>query len=280
MNLMEYPRKSASLGHYKRPLSWELEGKTVELIMDDGYANTLSFRDRVCRWTIGDRSGEAAGYWCIKADDTTYFLTFEVTEMESHVYVLDYAQRLATRLICKKGVNPLNWHYIGRQFVFGAIRVPGYRLPYKRHCLTSAHLGTTVQWRWSPGLYTKHAYLESNFYRLTWDEGGEASDDFDVTAVLLPSMDEAAQYVKIKDKMILLTLTEEIAERYEGEKQIFRCDNLTLLQNYDRMYQVGRGYGNVFFRNKLSHVHVLIASYGSPVELPASYLEAPNPFTV
>ena len=280
MNLMDYPRKSASISHFKRPLSWELEGKSFELIMDDGYPNTLSFQNRVCHWTIGDRSGDAAGYWCLKADDTTYLLTFENTEEESHVYVLDLAQRLVTRLISRKGVNPLNWHYIGREYVFGAIRVPGYRLPYKRHCFTSEHLGTRVQWRWSPRLYTQHAYLESNFYRITWDEGSEASSDFDETSVILPSTDEVAQYIKIKDKMVLLSLTEEIAERYEGEKQTFRCDNLTLLQNYDRMYQVGRGYGNVIFRNKLSHVHILIASYGSPVELPERFLEAPNPFTV
>lgn len=280
MNLMDYPRKSSSISHFKRPLSWELEGLAYELIMDDGYTNTLSFQNKVCHWTIGDRSGDAAGYWCMKADDTTFFLTFEVTPEESHIYVLDFAQRLVTRLICKKGVNPKDWHFISKDYAFGAVYVPGYRLPYKRHCFTAVHMGTTVKWQWSPLLYTKHAYLESDYYRITWDDGSEASDDFDETGVILPSTDEVARYVKIKDRMILLSLTEEIAERLEGERQMFRCDNLTLLQNYDRMYQVGRGYGNVIFRGKLSHVHIPIAAYGSPIELPASFLEAENPFTV
>ena len=88
------------------------------------------------------------------------------------------------------------------------------------------------------------------------------------------------EYVKIKDNMILLCVTEENGERLRGDRQMFRCDNLTLLQNYDRMYQVGRGYGDLCKDGKWRHINVAFCSYGSPPELPEDFLTRENPFTV
>ena len=84
----------------------------------------------------------------------------------------------------------------------------------------------------------------------------------------------------IKENMILLSVTEENGERLLGDRQMFRCDNLTLLQNYDRMYQVGRGYGDLCKDGAWRHIHVPFCSYGSPPELPEGFLERENPFTV
>ena len=116
---------------------------------------------------------------CFKADDTTYLLTFDVNDWENHSYVLDLEQRLVTRLICKKGTHPSNPHITQCSFTFGAIRMKGYKLPYRRHTFSSEHLGTSVQWRWSPELFTRHAYLESSWYRITWEDEGEAAEDPD-----------------------------------------------------------------------------------------------------
>ena len=281
MNLMEYPRPAYTIGHFARPISWELDGKDFALVMDDGYDVFLRFRSRKLSFAReGDAPSPDYDYFCFKGDDTTYFVSFEVSQKENHIYILDLSQRLVTRLICRKGLNPKFPQVVDRAYCFGAIAVRGYKLPYKRHSFTTEHLGTTVQWRWSPQMVTKHAYLESNWYRITWDDKGTAADEFDATNEMLPATDDHAQYVKIKENMILLSVTEENGERLLGDRQMFRCDNLTLLQNYDRMYQVGRGFGDLCKDGNWRHINVAFCSYGSPPELPEGFLTAENPFTV
>jgi hypothetical protein len=281
MDLMQYPRPEFSIQHFARPNSWELDGRDFALVMDDGYDVALAFRDRKLRFTReGSEPSPELAYFCFKGDDTTFFVSFDVSELENHVYVLDLTQRLVTRLICRKGLNPKFPQVAQRFFCFGAIRMRGYKLPYKRHSFTTEHLGTTVQWRWSPTMVTKHAYLESDWYRITWNDKGAAADEFDATNEMIPATDDHAQYVKIKENMILLSVTEENGERLLGDRQMFRCDNLTLLQNYDRMYQVGRGYGDLCKDGAWRHIHVAFCSYGSPPELPEGFLERENPFTV
>ena len=282
MDLLHAPRPDYSISHFARPQSWELDGRSFALVMDDGYDVTLRFRDRKISFTReGHPAPEAAfDYFCFKADDETYFISFELRREENHIYVLDLAQRLVTRLVCERGLHPKSPYLLERRYTFGAIRMHGWRLPWRRHCFTSEHFGTAVQWRWSPGLTTKHAYLESDWYRITWDDTGEAADDFDLYMETLPSADEKAQYVKIKDGMVLFSVTEETQERLLGDSQHFRNNNLTLLQNYDRMFQVGRGYGEVAVDGTLRHINIPLCAYGTPPELPEGFLTAKNPFTV
>lgn len=281
MNLMKYPRTASSISHFARPNSWELEGNTYALVLDDGYDTVLTFRDRKVSYAAeGQPPSDAYDYFCFKADDSTFLVSFEVRQEENHLYVLDLAQRLVTRLICQKGLHPKSPHIMDRRYTFGAIRMRGYKLPYRRHSFTTEHLGTAVQWRWSPELCTKHAYLESDWYRITWDEAGEASEEFDSTAELLPSNDERARYVKIKDRLFLFSVTEETVERFLGDRQLFRCNNLTLLQNYDRMYQVGRGFGDMIVDGQQKHINIPLCAYGAPPAVPEEFLNAKNPFTV
>ena len=282
MNLMQSPRPDYSISHFARPQSWELDGRDFDLVMDDGCDVRLRFAGRKVAFAREGRGeGGPYDYLCFKADDETFFVSFEVRREESHIYVLDFAQRLVTRLICERGAHPKSPYILDRRYTFGALRLPGYRLPWRRHSFTSAHFGTAVQWRWSPKLTTKHAYLESDWYRITWDDTGEAADDFDLYMETLPSNDEKAQYVKIKENMILFSVTEEMQERFFGDSQHFRNNNLTLLQNYDRMFQVGRGYGEVVLPDGvLRHINIPLCAYGAPPALPEGFLEAANPYTV
>lgn len=280
MDLMKYAREDYSIAHFARANSLELSGQELYLVMDDGYNCILKFDGKMCIWSIEGQMHHENEYMCFKADDSTYLLTFDVSDKENHSYVIDMEQRLVTRLICRKGVHPVNPHITKREFTFGAIKIKGYKLPYKRHTFSTEHMGTTVQWRWSPELFTRHAYLESNWYRITWEDEGEAAEDFDVTNEMLPSTDEHARYIKIKDNMFLFSVTEETEERMLGDIQHFRCDNLLLLQNYDRMYQVGRGFGDIVVDGELKHLFIPLAAFGSPIQLPEEFLNAKNPFTV
>ena len=279
MNLTKCLPQNLSIMQFAQPKCLELSGKTFQLVMDDGYDTELSFTDERCTRRAADGEPFDAPYLCMKGDDTTYLVSFERDITENHTYILDMEQRLVTYVICRKGVNPKNHHQMSWNIIFGAIDLPGYRLPYKRHAFTTELLGTTVHWVWSPALDTKHAYLEPNWYRITWDDKGDAAD-FDATNEKLISTDEGARYVKIKDGLILFVFAEETLERFLNDQQFFRCDNMVLMQNYDRMYQVGRCFGDCMPPEGQRHIFGAQRAYGEPVELSERFLAAENPYTV
>ena len=281
MNLVNYPHKTTSISQYEHAYCYELVGKCYTLIMDGGYDYELKFlSNEECGWNIVGGDGNISRYFCLKADDETFYVTVQIGDLEQHVYVLDFAQRLVTRLVSKKGLNPKYPYIITNMFDFGAIETEGYPLPFKRHGFTSDLIGTTVRWRWSMELYTKHAYLDAYYYRITWDDEGAAADDFGATNEMLPSTDEHARYIKIKDNMYLFTLSEEHEERALGDLQQFRANIHCMLQNYDKMFEVGSAFGTVIHGGKLVTLSIGLTAYGKPVELPERFLNAPNPFVV
>lgn len=281
MNLVNYPRRDYSIEQYEVAPCYELTGQTFRLIMDSGYDYDLSFdSDEIISWSIVHGEKYVASYVCLKSDDTTYFVGVHPSKDEHHIYVLDFEQRLVTRLVCTRKTNPKFPYLFKQDYDFGAIDMKGYRLPFKRHGFTTEHLGTSVQWRWSMNMYTKHAYLESDYYRITWDDDGEAAESFDTTNEMLPTTDEHCRYVKIKDNMYLFTLSEENEERALGDLQHFRGDILSLLQNYDRMIHMGCGFGTTLIDGKLESMYVGLTAYGNPLELPEKFLNAKNPFVV
>ncbi len=280
MNLTKVLPQNLSIMQFSQPKCLELSGKTFRLAMDNGFDTELTFTDETCARSAADGEPFEAPYVCVKGDDTTYLVSFERDITENHTYVLDMEQRLVTYVICRKGVNPKNHHQMTWDIAFGAIDLPGFRLPFKRHKFATDHMGTTVHWIWSPSLDTKHAYLEPDYYRITWDDKGSASEEFDATNEKLVSTDEAARYVRIKDDLILFVFAEEKLEFFLNDQQFFRCDNMVLMQNYDRMYQVGRCFGDCMPPEGQRHIFGTMRAYGEPVELPERFLAAENPFTV
>ena len=107
MNLMKDAREDYSISHFARANSFELSGQELYLVMDDGYNCILKFDGKKCISGIEGQETHESEYMCFKADDTTYLVTFEISEKENHAYVIDMEQRLVTRLICKKGVHPV-----------------------------------------------------------------------------------------------------------------------------------------------------------------------------
>lgn len=280
MNLVKMPRRSTIM-QYSQPKTYELVGKTFRLVMDSGYDIELNFiSEETCRWkVIGSETMDSA-YHCVKADDTTYFLSVQVSSDENHMYVLEIEQRLVTRQTLTKGLNPKMPCILTSVFDFGAIDVDGYRLPFKRHCFTVEMLGTCAQWRWGMDHYTKHAYLESDYYRITWDDAGATADSFDESCEIQPATDEPARFVKIKDQMYLFSLIESNSERFLGENQNFRSNDLTLLQNYDKGFLTGFGFGARRNGNVFEPMFIPLTAYAKPTELSERFLTYKNPYTV
>jgi len=289
MNLRNYPRRKYAIDQFTQPHVTELEGEKFHFVMDNGHDYYLDFtgeEDLEWHWD-GDKAKHAA-YFCLKGDDTTYLVSFELDEFldkherEEHFFIIDREQRLVTFCRCKVGENPkLPW-LISSQYIFGAIEVPGMPLPLKRHVFTTDLLGTRVEWHWNTGMVTRHSYFTSSFYRITVPGAsyGQA-DRSDALMQAIPSTDEVAQFIKIKDNLYLFSLVEELMERKLADcDPPYRSNDMKFLQNYDRMYHVGRTFGNVKDEasGTIRPCHIRFGAFGTRPELDEVFLNARNPY--
>jgi hypothetical protein len=125
-----------------------------------------------------------------------------------------------------------------------------------------------------------------DFYRITYprnphipDEIMRANWPFDHFMSLLPSSDEPASYIKIKDGLYLFSLTELNQEKLIREHVPFRSMNMLFLQNYKKLMQVGRSFGTIIRDGEDAPVHINFAAYGRHAEVDEAFLSQPNPFT-
>ena len=291
MNLAkDYPRLDYSINQFTQPHVTELKGKNFRFVMDNGQIVLLNILcDTECEWGFEGGEMKKATYECLKGDDTTYLLDYDVAEKtelcdrENHLYVIDLEQNLVTRLVNTIGDNPRFPLLVKSVFEFGAIDVPGQPLTFKRHCYTGELLGTQVEWHWNYSMFTQHQYFSPNYYRITWPEVSSAVEKIGGTFEYLPSADEIAYYIKIKDGLYLFSLTEEWMERIiDGGVPTFRSNCMTFIQNYDRMYHVGRTFGSIDKPDGSETVpcRTLFGAFGNPLKLSHEFLNADNAFTV
>ena len=290
------PFGNVSIYQYLPPSCFELAGQTIKLIMDDGYDFTLNFLDNeTLEWNFAGKTPAAAQYMCVKADNTTYLLNYELTGIKpraNHTFVIDFEKMLVTRMISRIGTNP-RWPYLMKtDFEFGAIDDGSEYKTYPRHGFTSDLIGTIAQWQYASEMTTLHAYHCSDFYRLTHARDRvpskeEAVENYAFTDFQskLPSTDEPTNYVKIKDGMYLVSITEKNGEKLLGSKMVFRSNTLCFLQNYKRGYVVSRGFGTSTLQDGTdTETNNIIGAYGRAIEASDDELKAlltdPNPYLV
>ena len=285
MNLKEYPRKEYSINQFTQPPCYDLEGESFFFVMDNGYDYQLSILDKfTCEWNIWGQPPKQEKYSCLKSDDTTYILVHEIEGAELRTgltYIIDLEQKLVTILTCKIGENPKYPLLVTSYYDFGGIRNEYTNaIPIKRHSFTDDLLGTCVQWHWRSGMWTQHAYNSTTYYRITLPKDSDASKTLANTVRYTLSSDEPARYVKIKENMYLFVLTEANSEKMAGDRGRHRSNNMAFLQNYDRMYHVGRTFGNGMFDGEVRPTRILFGAFGRPVDLPSEFVDAPNPYIV
>ena len=67
-------------------------------------------------------------------------------------------------------------------------------------------------------------------------------------------------------------------EKIMGDKVGFRSDTLWFLDNWNRLYSVGRGFGTMTTDGKASEILVMIGKYGSPEDVDKKLFTDPNPY--
>ncbi len=298
MNLIEkYAPLAAqkSINQYCPPKCFELAGKTLRFIIDTGENTgdyTFSFLDGThLEWSVSGSPSRTEEYECRKSDDWTYLLTYCVAgkePRENHTWVIDLEQELVTFLRCSLGENEFWPLLINSHFGFGYIKEDGKEhLDIKRHGFTEEVSGTAVKWTYGHNMATVHVYHNSRWYRIGYPKNRVDTDEIpDSTKQIremmqsMPSNDEPADYIKIKDGMYLVSVTEQNLEKILGEKFGFRSDTLCFLDNWDRMYSVGRGFGTITRDGVDTDLFIMIGKYGSPEEVDSSFFNDPVPYLV
>jgi len=289
-------RKHVSgIGQYCPPACYELAGKRLVFVLDTGRDTgdaILDFIDETqVRWSIkGGCELKVDKYECRKADDRTYLVTYCLggkTPRENHTWVLDMEQHLVTFLRSPMGENAYWPYLIENHFTFGYIKQEGKEhTDLRRHTFTDDLTGIGIKWVYSHDLYTYHAYHNSNWYRIFLPTGTSPREITSMGAGMdrMPSSDEPAYYIKIKESMYLISVIEQNMEKIYGEDipKRRRSDTLCFLDNWDRMYSVGRGFGTYYDKDKGEEwdVYVIIGKYGVPVEMDEHCFTDPNPYTV
>jgi hypothetical protein len=308
MNLAkEYDQKAAalSIGQYTPPRCFELAGKRFEFVIDTAEETgdaVLNFVDETTvEWSIkGGTTLKAEKYECRKSDDWTYLVSYCISgkRRENHTWVIDKEQMLVTFLRCTMGENPY-WEYlIDSHWGFGYIKEEGKpHVGLKRHGFSSDPVGTSVKWTYGHRLATVHVYYDAHWYRIGYpkdaapkspppkDENkpegeGSFNNTMAETMKKLPGSDEPCFYIKIKEGMYLESATEQNMEKILGDAMPFRSDTLCFLDNWNRMYSVGRGFGTSKMGDNESEIFVMIGKYASPEDVDDNFFTDPNPYRV
>ena len=255
------PKTYEGMSQYRPPLCFELVGKDLTLIMDNGFDYQLKFLDRE-KLIFGQVGGDSDVYKydCLKAEDDTYFVNLSMTGdavKSVNTFIIDMEQSLITWVNAKMGHNPRLPKQPSTEFVFGAMKKEDGTLPTIRHGYTSDMIGKAIHWRYGT-LDVVHVYSSERYYRLTMPKeeiermrqanpeafaaaeaarqrDGGGMGGFNMTYVY----EEPSDYVKIKDGIYVFSMTEAMMNRKRGQG-----NNLLFLMNLNRMYDVGRSFGH------------------------------------
>ena len=279
-----------SLNQYGPPQNYELIGQTFVFSMDDGIDYTLRFIDKMAvEWNFeGEAPQKAFDYHCVKGDDTTYLVSYELDKTKlrtNHTWVIDLENQLVTRKISVIGDHPKYPFLIRPKYEFGAIKQEGVELKtYPRHGFTTDVVGTVVQWTYGFDTSTVHVYHSSNYYRITYPPEKAGTRVLNEMMAKVPSSDEPARHIKIKEGMYLLTLTEANMEKIIGEGFGVRSDTMVFLQNYKHVYQVGDAWCTVTMNGRVGPLHLSFGAFGKILDPKEEYilkmLTDPNPYII
>ncbi len=228
------------VSQYKAPFCFELAGKSVQLVMDDGTEGTVFFMTgETLQWIPKGGSGINQKYDCMKGDEETYMVNMEIIGAKPRTgltLILDMEQSLVTAVFAHTGTNPKFPYLVTNEIVFGAIKVPGRPLPFKRHGYSSDLNNARLSWRCmaTDGTLT-HVYGDSLYIRVADPPAGTPLAE----AFRNHPYDERSIIIKIKKNLYLYSFLESNTT-YNGHIG----NNLVILTDISRTHDIGRSFGS------------------------------------
>ena len=241
---------SGMLSVFRPPLVYELTGRKLTLVFDDGFDRTLVFKDRS---TLSfDVEGEAKdyAYECLKGGDRCYFVNFEDREADPRLgisLVLDLEQDLVTMVLAHLNPNPKYEGLPSADYVFGAIQREDGSLNKLRHGYTTDLVAKSVSWNY--GYFDiAHVYATERLYRVSFSArgmaralrgrpelrgggmGGRTPSPQDV-------YEDYLSVIKIREHIYLVGLLETVKARQRGSGS-----SILVLMDLEGMHDVGRDF--------------------------------------
>ncbi|MDR1061993.1 MAG: molybdenum cofactor biosynthesis F family protein [Clostridiales bacterium] len=270
------------ISRYRAPLNCELAGRHFSLVMDSGRDAFVSFASgNALEWSEAGRPARRERYECAKAGSLAYFVNFELSGEKPRtnlVLILDLETRLATAVRTFTRFNERCPTLVDSEFDFGAIDMPGFPLPKKRHAYTTDLVGKRIHWHYSPEFSIVHVYYHPNYIRATF-----TPEALERMAPPTPEQregwlenpyDEKAAYVKVRDGMYIVSIVEQSMAR-----RGLPGNSLLFLMDTRRVHDVGRSFGHTgqFGGEGYLPENYMFSAYGEFVRSDGE-LEAPPPF--
>ncbi len=234
------------ISRYCPPLNYELVGKRFNLVMGrygDILVNFIT--GKTLEFTQNGTSYREP-YQCVKGSELAYFVNFELSGVHHRTnmtLILDLQTRLVTVVKTFVGHDKRYPTLCDHDFDFGAIDLPGFELPKKRHGYTTDLVGKRIQWHYNPGFAIVHVYYHPRYVRGTFTREAakllKPSTPEQQEAWLNNPYDEPAVYVKIRHNMYVVAFIEQSMARRGGIG-----NSLLFLMNTDRLHDVGRSFGH------------------------------------
>lgn len=232
-----YETQFEGLSQYRTPFSYELAGKEMNFVFDDGKKLSVRFLDgTTLSYSEDGAPALTQKYQCMKAEDCIYMVLSEKKDAkprEGFILVIDTQARLVTGNFVKQGAVASFERLVTREVRFGYIDVPGRPAPTQRHHYTEDLVGKKVEWTYNPKFKITHVYKTKDtahwaFYdKKMLEKMPDANERF-------ASKPEPCIYVKLNDYMYIFSWIEENGgSGTEG----------FIVLNADRLHDVGCFFG-------------------------------------
>ncbi|MDR2648797.1 MAG: NAD(P)H-binding protein, partial [Clostridiales bacterium] len=194
------------MSQFRPPFNFELTGKEYKLVMDNGTDYNVKFMDgHTLEWSKYSEPSTRQYYECAKGEELTYLVNFELAGEKPRkgiTLILDLEQRLVTYASVITGFSEKYPYLIEPEFIFGAIDIPGYPLPEKRHGYTTDLVGKRIRWQYTPYWNIIHVYYSANYMRVAFDPSYKPKTPptpEEIAEFQKYPYDEPVWYIKIKE---------------------------------------------------------------------------------
>ena len=240
----EFPEMTSSfegVSQYRAPAVFELAGRSVHLVMDDGPNGVITFLSGdSLYWMPDNGTGRLDYYDCLKADEDTYMVIVEavgITPRTGVTIILDFEQSLVTVILAHTGTNPEFPLLVTNEIIFGAIRQEGKPLPRIRHGYSSDLAFSRLDWRcMAIRGHLTHVYGNTLYVRVPDPDPNDRSPMAE--AFRARPYDERSHMLKIKEGLYLYSFLESNMT-YNG----VIGNNLVIICDIRKPHDIGRSFG-------------------------------------
>ncbi len=278
------------LEQFREPLCYELAGRAFHLVMDNGCDYALHFlTEEMVSWGERGKAMRWDTYECLKLDDRTYFVNWEVTGLPLRhciSLVLDLQGNLVTAVHARIGEVRTAPYLVTHDILFGAIRVPGKPLNPMRHAFTPNLVGQNIFWRYSSGFGITHAYITEHYLRVpigqprelpegaTEEEKRERDAEYQRRKQHL--FEIPAFYVKIREDIYFFGFIEETECRQDPTL----CGNsLIMVMDTRKIHDIGRCFGSDY-ENHYAPQNFVFSAFGAFHQTPDLIDDMPSPYRI